>query len=355
MVTLTAELVGALSEADRALGRLDGVGRRLPNPHLLIGPFVRREAVLSSRIEGTQAQLSDLYLFDVSPTVEPKVPDVREVANYVLALEQGLRRLADLPLSLRLIRELHEQLMAGARGEGRAPGEFRRTQNWIGPPDSGPGEATFMPPPPPAMEEALGAFETYLHSSGDLPPLIQLALIHYQFEAIHPFLDGNGRIGRLLITLWLCNRGLLCQPLLYLSAYFEQHRSEYYRLLLEVSQKGHWVRWATFFLVGVAQQAADAIERANRLLALRDEFHSRLQTVRGSVLAFRLVDELFNRPYANTRLVSRLLEVTHPGAQGILDRLVEANILCEITQKKRNRIYVAEEIMDAIEGPLSSS
>ncbi len=239
-VNLTWDLVGKISEADRALSELAGVARTLPNPHLLIGPFIRREAVLSSRIEGTQASLSDLFFFEASGTIDPQTPDVREVSNYVKALEHGLARLKKLPVSLRLIREMHEQLMGGARGDHLTPGEFRRSQNWIGPPGCTLMDAVYVPPPEDEMTEALDHLEKYLHSASSLPPLVRLALIHYQFEAIHPFLDGNGRIGRLLLTLLLCAEGLLPHPLLYLSAYFERHRQEYYRLLLAVSQSGHW-------------------------------------------------------------------------------------------------------------------
>src|SRR5215469_1592607 len=251
---LSWELVQQISESDRRLAELAGAARTLPNPHLLIHPFSRREAVLSSRIEGTVASFSDLMSYEALGIVNPERPDVIEVANYVNALEHGLKRLTKLPISSRLIRELHEILMRGAGGEHLTPGEFRRTQNWIGPPGCMLKNATFVPPPVEEMKVALSALERYIHSESNLPPLVRMALIHYQFEAIHPFLDGNGRIGRLLITLLLCAEGLLPQPLLYLSAFFERHRSEYYRLLLEVSQRGNWLEWITFFLRGVSEQ-----------------------------------------------------------------------------------------------------
>src|SRR5208337_3753079 len=256
---LSWALVGELSTADWALAELAGVGSTLPNPHLLIGPFVRREAVLSSRIEGTQASLSDLFFFEAAPTQHREPYDVREVANYVDALEYGLKRIETLPFSIRLIRELHEHLMAEVRGGDRAAGEFRRQQNWIGPEGCKIDDATYIPPPPLELISALGALEGFANSSSNLPPLIRFALLHYQFEAIHPFLDGNGRIGRLLITLKLGSEGLLAQPLLYLSAFFEKHRNQYYRLLLAVTTHGEWGEWIRFFIHGVADQSRDAV------------------------------------------------------------------------------------------------
>ncbi|WP_287418153.1 Fic/DOC family N-terminal domain-containing protein, partial [Oceanithermus sp.] len=241
----TSELVRALAEAERALGELAGLGRTLPNPYLFTQPFLRREAVLSSRIEGTQASLADLYAFEAQPALfalPEQRNDVLEVRNYVRALEHGLARLRELPLCLRLLREMHAILLEGARGQNRAPGEFRRVQNWIG--GSGSIEdAVYVPPPPGEILSALDALEKYLNGESPYPALVDVALVHYQFEAIHPFLDGNGRIGRLLITLMLIERGLLHEPLLYLSAYFERQREHYYRLLLEVSQKGAWEAW----------------------------------------------------------------------------------------------------------------
>ncbi len=239
-----AELVRVLSDADRALGELAGLGRTMPNPNLLIRPFIRREAVLSSRIEGTQADIADLYAYEAGqlplPGVKPAPPesDVREVLNYVHAMEYGLERIQTLPVSLRLLRELHERLLAGVRGDQATPGEFRRTQNWIGRPGCTLNDADFVPPPVAEMNAALDAFEKYLHAGNAYPPLVRLAVIHYQFEAIHPFLDGNGRIGRLLISLLLVHWNLLSLPLLYLSAFFERHRKDYYDLLFAVSERG---------------------------------------------------------------------------------------------------------------------
>ena len=241
------DLINLLSEADRLLGELSGTGRTLLNPYLLIGPYTRREAVSSSRIEGTEASLSDLFYFEAAETEKPKVSDVKEVKNYVKAMEAGIKRLKDLPISVRLIREIHKILMQGVRGEQAEPGELRKSQNWIGRQGCTLNEATFVPPPIDEMAKALSDWENYLHSNPKEPPLIQCALMHYQFEAIHPFLDGNGRIGRLLITFFLCEKGFLTQPLLYLSEFFEKHRSEYYSRLLGVSQRGEWKEWIEFF------------------------------------------------------------------------------------------------------------
>ena len=240
-------LAAALSRADLAIGRLAGEGRRFPNPHLFIRSFLRREAVLSSRIEGTRTSLGQLLAAEAGAPGGPDPADLREVGNYVAAMEYGLDRLETLPLSLRLIREMHERLMLGVRGDMATPGEFRRSQNWIGPPGCGLNDATYVPPPPDAMAGCLDALERFLHDE-DLPPLVHAALAHAQFEAIHPFLDGNGRVGRLLIALLLAERGILPSPLLYLSAYFEATREEYYAHLLAVTEAGAWESWLTYFL-----------------------------------------------------------------------------------------------------------
>jgi Fic family protein len=344
VVTFSEELVSALSAADWRLGSLGGAGVWLPNPHLLIRPFIRREAVLSSRIEGTQAGVADLVLFEAAPEAAA-APDTQEVANYVGALQFAVQPNRKLPLSLRLIRDLHRQLMTGARGEHHTPGEFRRSQNWIGPPGALLSEARFVPPPIDEMNECLDAFEKYLHASSETPPLIRLAMIHYQFEAIHPFLDGNGRIGRLLISLLLHEWGLLPQPLLYLSAFFERRRTEYYDKLLAVSQHGDWTAWLLFFLEGVAEQAGDATTRAVRLVALRERYRGILQRVRASALPLRLVDYLFDRPAITVSQAEHLLGVTWRAASLIVDKLVEAGVLREVTGRERNRIFVAEEIL----------
>jgi Fic family protein len=342
-------IMRVLSAADRALSELAGIARTLPNPHLLIGPFIRREALLSSRIEGTQASFSDLLFFEAANLRENEVPDVREVFNYVQALEYGLARLKDLPVSLRLIREMHERLLGGVRGQDRTPGEFRRSQNWIGPPGCTLMDATYVPPPEHEMLEALGEFEKYLHRRSELPPLIRLALIHYQFESIHPFLDGNGRLGRLLVSLLLCTERLLPQPLLYLSAFFERYRDDYYRLLLNVSQKGEWTEWISFFLRAVAIQSKDAIERSDKLLGLWKDYRNRLQGARASALLLQLVDDLFTYPAITNHKASERLNITPRSTQLNIEKLVKTGILKEVTEQKRNRIYIAPEIIGIIE------
>lgn len=346
---LSWDLVKRLSEADQALSELAGVARTLPNPHLLINPFIRREAVLSSRIEGTQASFSDLLFFEASEMTEQRMPDVREVSNYVRALEYGQERLKTLPISLRLIREMHERLMTGVRGEHLTPGEFRRSQNWIGPPGCTLMDAVYVPPPEPEMKECLSDLEKYLHAESSLPLLIRQALIHYQFESIHPFLDGNGRVGRLLLTLLLCTEGPLPQPLLYLSAFFERHRQDYYRLLLAVSQKGVWDEWVNFFLRGVAEQSRDAIKRSSQLLDLWHSYRQRLQSARASALIIRLIDELFLFPAVSIPKAAKLLGVTQRSAQLNVEKVVAAGILREATGRQRNRIFIAPEIIQIIE------
>lgn len=345
---LSLETIQLLSEADRALGQLAGVGETLPNPHLLIGPFVRREAVLSSRIEGTVATPEELLLFEIAPSEDPQPPDVREVANYVKALETGLARLAELPVCLRLIRDTHRILLGGVRGGKHRPGEFRQSQNFIGRPDRPIEEARFVPPPVPQMTQALDAFERFLQEGSGYPFLVDLALTHYQFEAIHPFMDGNGRIGRLLIPLLLCERGILPQPLLYLSAYFEKNRDSYVDLLLGVSRSGAWEKWVRFFLKGVADQARDALRRSRQLLSLRQEYRVRMQMARASALVLRLVDDLFSHPAITASGARRRLGVTHRSAQLNIEKLEKAGILKEYTGRRRNRVYVATGILSII-------
>jgi Fic family protein len=343
--------VSLISSADLALGTLSGLGVTLPNPHLLIYPFIRREAVLSSRIEGTQSSLSDLLLFEA--TRVEKQRDVREVQNYVRAVEYGLKRLDDLPLSLRLIRELHSILMEGVRGEHATPGEFRRSQNWIGRPGCSLNEATFVPPPPSEMQDALNQLEKFLHSDTDLPPLVQLALIHYQFETIHPFRDGNGRIGRLLITLFLYQRGILTKPLLYLSAFFERRRGEYYDHLLEVSQKGAWRQWIEFFLRAVVDQSSDAVRRSRLLLELHRDYHQTSLKKRLPPTAGQLIELIFTRPVLNAKIVQELLKITFPAAQKAIRVLEDEGILVKVTGGKRNKAYAAEEILKILEEDIS--
>jgi len=349
-ISYDPKLTALLSEADRSLGQLAGVGRLILNPRLLVAPYIRREAVLSSRIEGTQASLGDLFFFEAAPAEALRAPDVREVHNYVRALEYGLARLKDLPLSSRLVREIHARLMEGVRGAQATPGEYRQTQNWIGPPGCTLNEATFVPPPVLEIEEAIGTWEKYLYSETIEPPLVQCALMHYQFEVIHPFLDGNGRVGRLLITFFLCERGHLPQPLLYLSAFFERHRDEYYRRLLAVSQEGDWLGWIAFFLRGVNEQATDAIQTAQRILDLQSTYRKLIQGRRTPSPTLGILDRLFVNPYVTITGAQKKHDVSFHTAQAAIDLLVEAKILREVTGQQRNRIYCAEELLRTIEG-----
>ncbi len=344
-LTYDPEFVHLLSRADAALSELSGLGRLLPNPGLLIAPWIRREAVLSSRIEGTQASLSDVLIDELS--AEPsKDTDVGEVRNYVAALEFGIARLAELPLSLRLVRELHERLMRGVRGDKSTPGEFRRSQNWIGPSHSTPATAPYVPPPVQEMHACLDAWEKFLHERGAMPDLVQCALIHEQFEAIHPFLDGNGRVGRLLITLFLVERERLSQPLLYLSDYVEAHRQEYYDTLRRVRTHADWNGWLRFFLAGVAETAADAQRQVTHLIELREKYRNEM---RGAARAQQLVDALFTNPYLSVVRARKLLNVTYPTANNAIAQLERAGILQEVTGRKWGRMFVAADVLAAID------
>lgn len=345
----SAGLASRLSEADRAVGRLAGEGRRLPNPHLLIRPFVRREAVLSSRIEGTQATLGELLAAEAGAAVERSPADIREVASYVVALEHGVERLRELPLSLRLVRELHEKLMRGVRGDAAAPGEFRRTQNWIGPPGCTLADATYVPPPADRLMECLGAWETFLHDDS-VPPLVHAALAHSQFEAIHPFVDGNGRVGRLLILLQLVESGVLPAPLLYLSAFFEATRQEYYARLLAVTEKGEWEEWLDYFFRGVADQAEDALTRIQRIDELLVHWRQQLS---GSTsrLPERALELFTENPFWSVSKLAERAGVAFTTAQRAIDRLESAGIVALATEAKRNRVYCARAILEILEEP----
>ena len=344
------DLVLALSRADAALSELSVAGEQLPNPHLLIAPYLRQEAVLSSRIEGTRTTLSELLMDEVAAAPTERDPaELREVRNYIDALEHGLARLDDLPLSLRFVRELHERLMQGVRGAHVTPGEFRRSQNWIGPPGSTLATATYVPPPVDEMTRALADWELFLHDRTSLPDLVQCALMHEQFEAIHPFLDGNGRVGRLLITLFLTERGRLTQPLLYLSAYIEAHRSEYYDALLRVRTDGDWQGWLLFFLTGVRDTAVRATTQARELMRIREEYR---QKVERRPKAVALVDQVLKAPYMTVAEAQRLLGVTNPTARTAVQRLVEVGLLEEVGGRTWRRLYVARAVMDALRAPM---
>ena len=348
------KIVSLLSEADRNLTKLAEIGNTFPKPHTLARAFIHQEAVLSSKIEGTQTSLEQLYTFEaMQQSLSSPSLDAREVHNYVRALDYGLARLKSLPVSLRLIREIHNILMEGVRGDHLTPGEFRHSPNWIGPPGSTLENATFVPPPVDEMHTNLDNLEKFLHNPSDLPPLIRLGLVHYQFEAIHPFLDGNGRIGRLLIILLLCEWKLLHQPLIYLSAYFEANQQEYYDRLLTVSQKGDWQGWLNFFLEGVRIQSQDAIARIKRLEDLLTQYRLMLKDERDEERLLQVVDYLFEQPIVTVRRVEVGIGVSdYKVAQRYVEKLEAFGILREITGKPRNRIYLAKEIFMAIEEPV---
>lgn len=348
---LSPDTVKLLDEATGAVHRLGGVGRLLPNPHLLIGPHIRLEAVLSSRIEGTKTDVPQLLRFEAGQVPGGEAADdAQEVANYVVAMEHGLRRAAEgFPVSVRLLREMHARLMSGVRGQHRRPGDLRTSPVWIG--GSTLENAAFVPPPPDAMGEALTDLERFLHET-DMPLLVQLAIAHYQFEVIHPFLDGNGRIGRLLIPVMLLLRGALSQPLLYLSAYFEQYPTQYYDHLLATSQNGDLTPWIDFFLRGVRQQARDAEERTVRLVELQSHLRGELLDEGRPNSVVRLAEHLFSVPIVTAARVEQLLGVTRPTAQAAIDALVERGELAEVTGRERNRIYQAFRIFDAVYGTM---
>jgi Fic family protein len=352
VINWSPALISAVGVAERSVGKLDSLASTLPLPQILVRPFVHREAVLSSRIEGTQSSMGDVYVYEATQLsyLEP-TSDVREVHNYVRALDYGLERLGSLPVSLRLIRELHGVLMEGVRGDHLTPGKVRRSQNWIGSPSSTLETARYVPPPVKEMHAALDQMEKFIHRASDLPPLVRNALIHYQFEAIHPFLDGNGRVGRLLTILLLIEAGLLSQPWLYLSAYFESHRLQYYDHLLAVSQRGEWENWLLFFLEGIEDQSVDAIARIERLQLLLQAYIERLSGERATERLKQAVNVLFERPILSIRQLEAAMGVPYRTAQRYVQKLEQLGILREVTGRARNRLYRADEVLSALESP----
>ena len=343
------ELVSALSNADRAIGRLAGEGWRFPNPEIFIIPFLRREAVLSSRIEGTRTTLEELLAAQAGALVGRASEDLEEVVNYVDALEYGLERLDTLPLSLRLIREIHERLMRGVRSDMATPGEFRRSQNWIGPPGCTLNEASYVPPPADELMGCLDALERFLHDH-TLPPLVHAGLAHAQFEAIHPSLDGNGRVGRLLITLLLVEREILPSPLLYLSAYFEASREDYYAHLLAVTQEGAWERWLIYFLRGVRVQAEDAIDRMEEIDGLFEDWREALAGVQ-SGRPEEVLRLFVENPFWTAGGIAEELGVAYTTARRAIERLQAAGIVSQTGTSKRNRVYCARQMLEVLEAP----
>lgn len=352
-VSMDDEMWTLLSQADRALGRLDGATETLPNPDLFVYMYVRKEAVLSSQIEGTQASLLDVLAFE-SQSQEPETAsDVGEVINYIAALNHGLSRLRELPVSLRLIREIHGELLAGVRGGDLAPGEYRRTQNWVGPPGCTLATATYVPPPPQEMLRSLDNLERFLHDESPMPALVKVGLIHAQLETIHPFLDGNGRIGRLLITFLLCERGILKRPLLYLSFYFKQHRGEYYDHLQAIRDLGDWEGWLKFFLRGVYQVAQEATETGRQIVRLR-ETHRELiahRLGRSAGRALGLLEALYQQPVVSVQSVMKTAGLSFANANTLIKHLCDLAVLREITGRRRDRRFSYDAYLQLFHDP----
>ncbi|MEA2190291.1 MAG: hypothetical protein QOI73_412 [Solirubrobacteraceae bacterium] len=346
-VELPTRAVRLLGEAEAALGRLEGIGRSLPDPILLTRPYLLREAISSTRIEGTQASMADVYEADAAGGAPN--PDVEEVLGYVDAMRWGIEQLDALPLSTRLLREMHGRLMAGVRGRERAPGELRTTQNWIGVPGSTIETARFVPPPAAELPALLTDWERFAHEDAEMPLLVQNALLHAQFETIHPFLDGNGRLGRLLLVYFLIARGRLSAPLLYLSSYLERERSRYYEALQAVSERGDVVPWVELFLTAVQTQASDAVTRAERIVKLRDRYRQAAASI-GSVNAPALVDLICDNPLVTTRLVEERLGVSRPTSLRLLRQFESRGLLAEgATGLRGQRRYVARDMMSAVD------
>jgi Fic family protein len=356
-LALDAETVDLLSRADQALGKLDGVTAALPNPDLFVGMYVRKEALLSSQIEGIDSTLDEVIRFEQGdePSEGKRLHDTAEVVNYVRALNYGIRRLAELPLSLRLIREIHAELMRGVRGHGKAPGEFRVTQNWIGPQGANLANATFVPPPVPDMNEVLDNFEKFLHERREHPErahspvIIECALVHAQFETIHPFLDGNGRLGRLLVALLLHERGVLTQPLLYLSLYLKGNRLEYYDRLTAVRKNGDWEGWTKFFLKGIVRTGLEAVDTAKKVIAFRDQAVRSVSSLGSTEL--KLLEFLFDHPLTDIQSAQRHLDVSYNTAAGAIVKLVGANLVRETTGKQRNKVFRFSAYLDLFDVP----
>jgi len=343
----TPQLIRSLSDADRLIGQLSGEGKQLPNPHLLIRPFIKREAVLSSRIEGTQATLGELLANDAGASVNRSPDDLKEVGNYVKALAHGIQRLESLPLSLRLIHEIHEKLMEGVRGDFATPGQLRKSQNWIGPGGCTLQNATYIPPPPDVLMDCLGEWEKFMYNL-NTPPLVQAGLLHYQFEAIHPFLDGNGRVGRLLIILFLIERKVLAAPFLYLSAFFEATRSEYYDRLSAVSQNSEWNLWLEYFLNGIARMSEDALSRAERINLLIQNWREKISGRKPKIL-FDVIGLLAENPFWATKKIAERLNVAFTTAQRAIHLLQEKQIISQIDEAQRDRVFCATAIMDILD------
>ncbi len=338
-----------ITEAERAISELKGLAENLPNPYLLARTFAGREATLSSQIEGTQSGFQELLFYEAGDPAAQKT-DAREISNYIRAMEHGLKSLQTLPLCLNVMLEMHAILLAGdVRGKEKRPGAWRAEKVWIGSRGCNIEASTYVPPPPDEAREAMRALEKYLHDDSPLPFLVRMALVHYQFEAIHPFEDGNGRIGRLLMPLMLCERGFLEQPLLYLSAFFERHRDDYYDLLLRVSQRDAWMEWIEFFIRGVAEEGRDGVKRARKLLSLQAKYRRQIESSKMPAATLTVVDFLFSSPVISPIQVRDELKLSYGAVVSAITKLEIAGIVAEVSGQKRNRVYIAPEIMEVLQ------
>lgn len=348
-IQIDSEIIYLLSAADRRLGRLDGITQILPNPDLFVAMYVKKEAVLSSQIEGTQASLIEILEEDEENN-EHKEKSVEEVVNYVNAMNYGIKRLQDLPLCLRLIKEIHSVLLENVIGGERNPGEFRKLQNWIGPAGCTLSTATFVPPPVLKMQEAMNNLEEFINNDDDIPPLIKIGLLHAQFETIHPFLDGNGRMGRLLITFWLCQQKILTKPLLYLSYYFKKNRMEYYDRLMDVRLKGDWESWMKFFLKGIAEVSDEAINSAKQILAMKDEHALKINhQFKNPSNGLKLLEKLFESPLVTINKVAEILGVSYPTASSLVKDFCDIGLLRSSSQVQRNKRFSYFEYVNILQ------
>lgn len=349
-IIIDNDILTLLSEADRKLGRLDGITQILPNPDLFVAMYVKKEAVLSSQIEGTQASLIDVLAEEEGPKDKKKEKSVEEVVNYVNAMNYGLKRLKELPICLRLIKEIHKVLLQDVRGGERCPGEFRKSQNWIGPAGCTLASATFVPPPVLEMQQSMNDLEKYIHTDDKIPPLIKIGLLHAQFETIHPFLDGNGRMGRLLITFWLCYQGILTRPLLYLSYYFKGNRAEYYDRLTDVRLKGDWENWIKFFLKGIASVSDESISTAKNIISLKEAHANKINSfARNPSNGLKLLEKLFEHPIITINKVVDLLDVSYPTASTLIAEFCEAGLLKQSNENQRNKKFSYFEYLELLQ------
>ena len=346
-IDFNRRLVLALSKADSTISKLSGAGLLLPNPDLLVSPYMRKEALSSSRIEGTRISLPDYFLAEAKGE-EDKDPEASEVINYIRAMNYALKEIEDKPIDLKLLKNMHARLMDQARGRDKMPGKFRSLQNWIGPRGSKPQEASFVPPPPEKVSRLMRDLVDYMNSYDEMPLLIRAALIHYQFETIHPFCDGNGRIGRALVVLYLCKKNVMLKPLLYLSGYFEKYRSEYNQLLAQTNKSGRFEDWILFFLDAVKTQSEDALEKAVKLQKLKENYREKVQAESQSAVMLKCVDNLFVNPYVQISGLAKKTGTSYPTAKKIVEMLVRLGLLEQLDNSGRNKTFVAHEVLEAI-------